>query len=151
MARPRLSGGAGGRERRARARRALDTRVDERGEQRRLLLPIDQALGVPLYAHDEAAVHRFEGLDGAVPGPRRHGQALAEVVDGLVVERVHVRVAAAEDRGEAAAGRDRDVVDRLARRAGLAVRDAVADDVGKVLVQRAAAGDVEELRAAADG
>src|SRR3954468_20034354 len=140
MARPRLSGGAGGRERRARARRALGARIDQRGEERPLLLPIDQALGVPLYAHDEAAVQRFEGLDGAVLGPRGDGEALAEDVDGLMMERVHVRVAAAEDRGEAAAGGDRHVVDRRARGARLAVRDAVADDLREVLVQRAAAG-----------
>ena len=34
---------------------------------------------------------------------------------------------------------------------GLAVVDALADDVGQVLVQRAAAGDVDELGAPADG
>jgi hypothetical protein len=67
----------------------------------------------------------------------------AQAVDRLMVEGVHGHHPGADDGGEARAGEDLDVVRRLGARLDLPV-------AGKVLVQRAAAGDVERLGAPAD-
>ena len=121
-------------------------RVHETREQAQVVV----LFGVPLHGHPERNVGQFHGLHDPVPAARRHGEAGADPVDGLVVVdgngkgdiegvqqpvqprvRFHVHV--------------HDVEDAVA---GLVA--AVADDVRQVLVQGAAERDVEHLGAAAD-
>jgi hypothetical protein len=58
----------------------------ERCEQRPLLRQGAQRLGVPLHADDEPLVGVLDALDQAVGRPGDRAQALAQAVDGLVVE-----------------------------------------------------------------
>ena len=105
--------------------------------------PVGQRLGVPLHADREAA-----GPRSPRPCRRRRGRAIRSpppsAVDRLVVEGVDRDACPAPIRPrQPRAGQHLDLVGRPG--AGLAL--AVAR---QVLVQRAAAGDVERLRAAAD-
>ena len=109
-----------------------------------------ERLDVPLDAEIERLAVALDRLHDAVVGPRHGAQIAAEAVDGLVVERVDVEVLGADDRGQPRPGLDPHVVRRLPARLGLAVRHRAVADVRHVLVQRAAAGDVEHLAAAAD-
>ncbi len=113
-------------------------------------------LRVPLHRHRERVLRRVQlgRLDRAVGGPGGRGQPAAELVDGLVVmgghddRQVVGQVGAVQDRGQPAARRDADLVLPVA--AGLGGVAVVADQVGQVLVQRAAQGHVHDLHAAAD-
>src|SRR5436305_80324 len=59
----------------------------DEGVEQRLLDGVGRGrvLGVPLHAGDPAGTGKLDGLDGAVGIARRHGEAGAEPVDGLVV------------------------------------------------------------------
>src|SRR6476619_5039158 len=107
-----------------------------------------EALQVPLDAdHELVVVEALDPLDQAVGCARADPQAGAQVVDGLVMEGVHVQILAARDALKQAVLDGPDVVtglDALERRA---VLDPGAVDVGHVLVQRASARDVEDLHA----
>ena len=98
---------------------------------------------MPLHAEHEAAVVALDPLDGPVGRPGDRPQAVAEPLDGLVVEGVHAQRAGADGAREQRAGFDRHVV----RDGPAGLRLAV---VGHVLEERAAARDVERLGAAAD-
>src|SRR5215207_6771727 len=96
--------------------------------------PVGERLGVPLDADREART--LDALDRSVARPRGHAQPVAEAVDRLVVEGVDGHRPRAQQPGQAAAVQDLDLVGGL--RTGLRLPVA-----GQVLVQRAAAGDVE--------
>ena len=86
----------------------------------------------------------------AVRGPRRGPQPTAEPVDGLVVEGVDRRLGDAHRPRQPRVGRDPHAV-RLDAPAGrLAMLDRAVREVAEVLVQAAAARDVDGLAAAAD-
>ena len=89
-----------------------------------------------------------ERLDRAVGRVRADLQAVAEPVDGLVMEAVDGEPAAAGQPVQRRVRAHRDGVRGLERLVGLAVLELRA--VGQVLVQRPAAGDVERLHPAAD-
>ena len=103
---------------------------------------------MPLHAHGEAQGGVLDALDRAVLSPGEGGEAGADAVRGLVVMRADVGMRA-EQRPCARGGVEphgmgaEDVGDRLVA--------LVANDLGQVLVQVAAAHDVEQLHAAADG
>ena len=78
--------------------------------------------------------------------PRRDDESGAEAVDRLVVDAVPARACRAHRHRRLRAGDDVDVVVVVVVPGG----GALADDVGEVLVQRAAEGDVEHLVTAAD-
>ena len=133
-----------------RAARAARGGVDQRLEQPRVAGQVRERLHMPLHAEVERLAVALDRLHDPVVRPRHGAQPAAEPVDGLVVERVHVEVLGADDLGQARAALDPHVVGRLAARRGLAVGDRAVADVRHVLVQRAAARDVEDLAAAAD-
>lgn len=109
------------------------------------------AFGVPLYADGEGVRGHFQCLDGVVRGARADGEALAGRVDGLVVVAVDEQVAA-DVGSQLAVRRHADAVADLAAGIGLLhVVQVPAGLQGDVLVNRAAAGDVVDLHAAADG
>ena len=105
---------------------------------------------MPLDAEHEPVTRVLDRLDRAVLRPRGRHQALAERLHGLVVEGVDLHRGASERRPQPALRRGLDAMGRDAAVLGLAVLDAVADDVGKMLVQGPAARDVQQLHAAAD-
>ena len=108
-----------------------------------MLGEVDERLGVPLHAEVERVPVALETLDEAVRRPGDRAQPLAEAVRRLVVEGVDVGLGHAHHAREPRAGLDPHGVGGDAARLGLAV-------ALEVLVQRAAAGDVERLHAAAD-
>src|SRR5262249_42049145 len=105
-------------------------------------------LGVPLDADSEAG-NALDRLDNAVVGPGHGDQANPEDVHGLVVVGRDLEVlTAGEDAGQQFTGSDADPVPPEAvYRAAVHL---VAHQVGYVLVQRAAAGNVHDLQAPAD-
>ena len=64
--------------------------ADESAEQARLLRPVDDALGVPLHAEDEGSIGVLDPLDHPVRRPRDRPQPVAEDLDRLVMEGVHL-------------------------------------------------------------
>ena len=122
--------------------------LDERLEQRQLAGDARKAFGVPLHAdHELVAVGRLDGLDDAVGRPRDGPQALAELVDRLMVEGVDLDLERPDDLGEAAVGVDPHRVGLDLGVLPLAVRDLAR---AEVLVQAAAARHVQRLHPAAD-
>src|ERR1700761_1300364 len=126
--------------------------IDEAAEELRLGLAVDERLGVPLDADQEAPARVLDRLDRPVGRPGADPQPLAESVDRLVVEGVdvgEVDLGGADDLGQLRARLDLDRVARLGAGDGLAVPD-LGREVGEVLVERPAADDVQRLGAAAD-
>src|ERR1700730_1301551 len=121
-------------------------RRDERAEEPRVIA----LLRMPLHAHEELALcGGLDRLDDPVVGPGHRGEAGPDQVNRLVMVRRYLEeLAAREDRGDDRAARDAHLV--RAEPAGGAAVLLVASQVGNVLVQGAAAGDVEHLGAAAD-
>lgn len=70
-----------------------------------------KALGVPLHADYFSALN-LDGLDDAVTRPRGDANALTELIDGLVVKRIHER-AVTVDVVERAVGIDCDLLHLL--------------------------------------
>ena len=126
---------------------ASSSRIDQQIEQRSVSV---QALGMPLDAHDDALARLLDRLDSAVLGPGRSRKVGAEHVHGLVVERIDLELWPAQGGPQPAAGGRLHVVGGDAAVRGLAMLEAVADDVREVLVKRSAAGDVEQLHSPAD-
>src|SRR5215471_18543237 len=90
----------------------------------------------------------FDRFDDAVFGPGGSDQALAELVDGLVVVGGDAEFTVVEYAGQAGTGGDLDTVGAVgAPGRGVAV---VADQRREVLVQGAAQSDVQDLEAPAD-
>ena len=118
--------------------------VDERLEEALVLLH----LGMPEDADGEALPGILEPLERAVLGPRRLDEPLPHAADALVVARLDAVVAGAEDLGEPRALLHVDRV--LGERAVHFAMALVPDRLGQVLDEVAAAGDVQELEAAAD-
>ena len=117
--------------------------LDERLEERSVL----PGLGMPLHAHGEPERRILDRLERPVLGPRGLDQPVAEPSEALVVVRRHVG-ARSHDRAEPRAVLDLDRMHgELARHL---LVDVVPDGLGKVLHEVAAAGDVQELEAAAD-
>src|SRR6187551_717747 len=108
---------------------------DERLEEPQVLA----GLGVPEDAEGEATRGVLEPLERAVFRVRRLAQALAEPAEPLVVVRLHRRVVA-EQRRQPAFGDELHVVVGVRARGVLVL--VVADDVGQVLDEIAAEGDV---------
>jgi hypothetical protein len=102
-----------------------------------------ERLGVPLDAEHEPLAGPLDRLDRPARRPRHRVQSGADAVDRLVVERVDLLLHRAADAGQSRVRRDLDGVRRHPTRVGLAV-------AGKMLVEAAAARDVERLGAAAD-
>ncbi len=99
-------------------------------------------------------VDQLERLDHAVGRARDHAQFAGDAIDGLMVPRAGDQRIAGDPR-ELRAGRDREamLVDQPAVDVPVnrtAVRDARAEHVGNVLMQRAAEGNVRNLQSAAD-
>ena len=120
-------------------------RLDDPGEQPQVVEPF---LGMPLHRQRrKLSPGQSRPPRHAVRVPRAGDQTLAELGDGLVV--IALRVGGLTDqRGQPGAGHR---ADRRCAEHGVArLVLVVADDVGQVLVQRAAERDVENLRAAAD-
>ena len=125
--------------------------LDEGLEQGQLLGPVDEALGVPLDADEEVALGVLDRLDDPVGRPGDGDEAVAEPVHGLVVERVDVDPAAPRISAPTSLpGSISTSWVGCVARPPLAVARSAPVCVGEVLVQRAAAGDVESLGAAAD-
>src|SRR4051812_46612975 len=125
------------------SRAVLARLLDEAAEEAEVLA----GLGVPEDADDEAAVLGLEPFDRAVVRPREGHEALAEPAGPLVVVGLDL-AALAEQRGGARAGREAHLV--VPEDAGVELVLLVADDVGEVLHEVAAARDVQDLDAAAD-
>ena len=91
----------------------------------------------------------LDRFDQAVLGPARHGQAVAQTIDPLMVMREAGERRGLRDGGEAAPRFGVDLVDRLApvERHTVHLR---ARDVGEVSMQGASERDVHDLDAAAD-
>ena len=113
-----------------------------------MLCAIDEALGVPLHAVDEAGRRALERLDRSVLGPADHAQRGSDRVRSLVVVRVDGDPAGADQGGKPAAGLELDLVRGAAAGLGLAV--VLRRQVGQVLMQRAAERDIQRLRSPAD-
>ena len=96
----------------------------------------------------EALVRVLEALERAVRGPRGLDEPLPHAADALVVARLHAVVALTEDRGEPRAVLDVDRV--LGEGAEPLAMALVAERLGQVLDEIAAAEDVQQLEAAAD-
>lgn len=79
---------------------------------------------------------------------RGRDEPVAEAVDPLVVVAVHLELARPDQAGQARALVDRDLVHR--EHPASDAETLGAERLGQVLVQRAAAGDVHELKPAAD-
>src|SRR5581483_5837092 len=133
--------------RRARRRLALCAPLrgclDERAEEGAILA----LLGMPEDADREPPPGILHALERAVVRARRLAQARAERAEALVVVRLRDG-ARAEDPGEPGSRDDLDPVLPEHARHGTVRLD--AERVGQVLLDAAAAGDVEYLRAAAD-
>ena len=122
-------------------------RSHESGEQPAVF---EVLLGMPLDAEHVSVAGGLERLRESVVGARGHDEAIAELVDALVVVAVHVEVVLSPtSAARAVPSLDLDGVGR---------EDAAADPeplgaqrLGQVLMQRAAARHVHELEAAADG
>ena len=124
---------------------------DQRLEQPRVGRALDQRLGVPLHAEQQPRPRLLDRLDHAVRRPGDRPQAAAEPVDGLVVERVDLeRRSAPTISASREPGSIRTACVGIRPGRGLAVLDGAVGDVRQMLVQRAAARDVERLAAAAD-
>src|ERR1700735_3705497 len=95
---------------------AVAGRFDEGIEQRRLLGPRDERLGVPLDADHELAVHRLDRLDGSIRRAARDHEPAAEPGDALVMKRVDVGVGTFEHPGDPAGFPERDLMRRLGAR-----------------------------------
>ena len=106
-------------------------------------------LGMPLHAQRVARAGQLDRLGQVVlRRPAGHLQAVADPVDRLVVVGLRRDAnTAGRARGERS-GDEADVV-VAAKVPGIAPVVLVADELGDVLVQRAAAGHVEDLHAAA--
>ena len=52
---------------------------------------LEHILGVPLHGTDETLAHHFNGFDETVGGFGQGYQILAEVFNGLVMQRVHFK------------------------------------------------------------
>src|SRR5207237_10909420 len=118
--------------------------LDERSEERAVL----RLLRVPQDAECEALRGVLDRLQGAVVRPRRLAQTLAHAPEALVMVRLHGCVRP-DDGAEPALRIDPDPVRREdARRLAVPL---VSDHLRQVLDEVAAAGDVQELAAAADG
>src|SRR2546428_385547 len=120
----------------------------DQGPVQRQVLASREELGVPLHAEREL-VGQLDGLDdlirrdGANAGPTR-------VLHCLMMGRVHLDLALADDRRQLRAGDDARLVPRLARVVALLVIERAWHLVADVLEQRAAQLDREQLHAAAD-
>src|SRR5689334_24582047 len=102
---------------------------------------------MPEDADREAARGILERFDRAVVGLRGGDEPVADPAEALVVARLD-RDAVADDPAEAAAGLDRDLV--VGELAEPLLVQLVAERVRQVLLEVAAARDVEHLAAAAD-
>src|SRR5688572_12986992 len=102
---------------------------------------------MPEHAEREAAGRVFDRLDRPVLRPGSFGEPLAEAAVALMVVALDRR-ALAEQPLEAAAGLERDLV--VAEDAGRVLVLLVADDLGEMLDDVAAAGDVQHLASPAD-
>src|SRR5205823_3775057 len=111
--------------------------ADERFEQLHVLA----GLRMPEDAEREAPVGRLDCLDRTVLRLRGDTQTVADSPEPLVVMRLHGSVVP-EEPGETRPWLERDVV--VGERARRVLVLLVADDVGKVLHEVAAAGDVED-------
>src|ERR1051326_1901218 len=125
--------------------RVLARGLDERAEDRRRRRLAAHVLGVPLHAEVERMARVLEAFDDAVGRVRGDAQAVADVLDGLVMRRVHLELALAKDLRETRAAVDGDVVAMAVRRLA-----GVIDVALDVLDERAARGDVHDLHAEAD-
>lgn len=103
---------------------------------------------MPLHGQREGVPGQFHGLDTAVGGPRRHRQAFAEAVEGLVVVVGRFQRCGPGDLRQRAARVDLDRDPPVL--AGCGRVPGVTDDVGQVLVQAPAEVDVEDLHSPAD-
>ncbi len=126
-------------------------RFHEGAEQSRLLGAVDEAFGVPLNADQEPAIGRLDALDRAVAGPAGDAEPVSEPGDCLMVKGVHLEPLAREDARQLTDRLDRDPVGGSFAGFGLAMIDSAVGDVRQMLVQRSAAGYVEQLKTAADG
>jgi hypothetical protein len=104
--------------------------------------------GVPLHPEAELVSLQLDPLHHLVQRPGHGEQPAADPVDGLVVGGRHLR-GGAENPGELAGRADLHVVSGQLDRIRLVA--VVADPVGQMLDEGAAAGHVEQLHAAADG
>jgi hypothetical protein len=111
---------------------------------------VAQSLRVPLNSEEERLPGVFDGLDGSIRRPGAGALAGAQAVDSLVVERVDVQLRRSKHSSQRASGRDHDRVSRYAAVGDLAMGDRVANDVRQVLMQSAAAHDIERLSTPAD-
>ena len=111
---------------------------------------VNQRLGVPLNSQQEWPSPSLDALDDAVVRPRNRAQAAAEPIDALMVKGVDNHTATTNHCREATAGGDADLVRDLVPGLALTVGNRAVRDLRQVLVQGAAARDVERLRTAAD-
>ncbi len=131
--------------------------ADESVEERRELARAPEVLRVPLHADAELGVGLLDRLDHAVGRRGRRDQAGPDATDGLMVAAVDAaacarrRPTAPSARSSREPGVDVNGVGFGALRLDDAVRERRGDRRGDVLHERAAGGDVEHLRAAADG
>ena len=119
-------------------------------EERQLARHALQRLRVPLNRNDEWPRRILDRLDRSVRRPSARTQAGTEAVDCLVMKRVNAQLSSAQHRRQPAAGKNRDRMGRNTAIDGLAVCDHIASDIREVLVQSAAARDIERLDAATD-
>ena len=119
--------------------------LDESREQRRVVV----GFGVPLHADEKRPGRVLDRLDRAVVGPGHGREAGAEAVDPLVMVGRHGPLVPADELVERGWLFDADPV--RGEGAGRRIVILVADDVGQVLDERAAAEHVENLHAPADG
>ena len=56
-----------------------------------ITIRLEHILGMPLHGTDETLAHHFYRFDEAVGGLGQGDQILAEVFDGLVMQRVHFK------------------------------------------------------------
>ncbi len=103
---------------------------------------------MPLHRQNEVVTGDFDGLDHPVGVLCADHQAVAEPVDGLVVVALRVGRLADQRRPAGCPGTVR--TDEVREHRVALLMAGVPDDVGQMLVQRAAQRHVEHLRAAAD-
>ena len=106
---------------------------------------------MPLDRHGERRARFLDRFDDAIVGYGRHDETLAQALDSLMVPRIHIESAPADDLSQSGTWRNPDSV---RRRVPAGLRTArfhpVRIDVRHMLDQRSTANYVEELRAPAN-
>ena len=102
---------------------------------------------MPLHRKHKRVAGQLHRLDHAVDVPRADHQSLPHFVDGLMVVARHIGGIAEQRRRP---GSRHGAHRQSAEHAVAGTMTGVAENLGQILVQRAAEGDVEHLRATAD-